>query len=195
MDVKTPQRTLEKQLSETHCWVVHSGICCLLSRSRDNFFDLFKKMLPHVGAAAVLWASSQGLALLEGQAWIKNKNLRENKSQTQPTFLFFCFCGFMLLLFKLQTWESCKQLVQCFVFILIVSWYFFSVDELPDFVFPLDVLSSYQWLVSNLLAVDAAHWRSGLILHKDNQSLPALCSICEISCQDVHYQFQVKILF
>lgn len=108
-------------------------------------------MLPCVRAADALWDKVflTGTCVLGGQE-SKTVFWARNLKPSLPSFVNLCF-----LLFKItdsRILQTACTVHQCFMFILSVLCCFSSGGELPDFVFPLDCLSSYQrcapcWLI------------------------------------------------
>ena len=154
-------------------------------------------MLPCVRAADALWDKVflTGTCVLGGQE-SKTVFWARNLKPSLPSFVNLCF-----LLFKItdsRILQTACTVHQCFMFILSVLCCFSSGGELPEF---------FHWIVCPLTSgVHPVGWSCSA--PQDPANLPdRLLSITpclsehqcvllgEISCQDVHYRFQMKMLF
>lgn len=116
------------------------------------------------------------------------------KSETQPAF----FVSLCFLLFKSQTWQESFIVRQCFLFVLRIV-FFFSRDELPGFVFPRHCFVLLSVACHNPVGCSCSALRDWANLerlwgHHCVFIRTSLCfRFCEISCQDVYYQFQMML--
>lgn len=130
----------------------------------------------------------------------KHKNIWSERSATA-----FSFCEFCALCFFTATRGALKQLILC---ISASCWFDHFRCVLPPEVSYLTVFPLYfyffsppfQWCAISLLAVCTVHCRTGQIFLKDFESITACLSghhhalLCEISCQDIHYLFQMILI-
>ena len=192
---------LRGQLFKLHCWPQHSGIWILVFEKQRHVVSLLKTIaLPCVGAAAALrvWVSSPRPSLRAGRTSLTPKQLfQTNKSDTQPIFFFVNLCFWYL---------NCRH--ENLSVLCVNQFHGVLSPELGclTFIFSLLDVLSYQWHAGCLVAAPAAKCSSSsssssvperLLRHLYSLCLSGLqCDLlCEISFQDVHYQFQVKMLF